>query len=543
MKHRIFRMILSVLVVFTMVFNSVSVTADSREKGTVTQLETYTNPRYADIADADKEEIPTLPEYETGVLANSSFTSLADARDYFVSEFAKRSTTIVFTIPNDVDIKEIMDVMEVHTGNPVGGDYLAWSYRRIGGYVESYGSRYTYHLTFTYYDNAAQEKALDAEIVKVMNSLNLGGLSEYQKIVKIYNYICRNIEYDYEHDSDYYPQYTAYAALVNKIAVCQGYATLFYRMCLMQSIDARIIVNEDHAWNIVRLGGKYYNMDSTWDAGTNYYDFFLRCNANFWDHDRYPEYNTASFNRKYPMSETDHPRGYEYTIDDDGVLTVKLPGMSFLNGSPWAGDRSIKKVVLRGITSVGDDWFSGCENLVSFESDGSLVTIKSGAFAGCTALKYVYLPDGLAEINNSTFSGCTSLENIIIPKTVTYLPTAIFYNCTQLKRVYIPDTVVIASIRSFTGSNPTIYGYEGSNAETIAGNCSLNFVPITHIPGDINGNGNLSKNEVLTILNVIKGEKALTAEETANGDFYGDDGVIDIRDYVMAYDFVGGMVS
>jgi hypothetical protein len=81
-------------------------------------------------------------------------------------------------------------------------------------------------------------------------------------------------------------KHTAYAAAINHTAVCQGYAVLFYRLALECGIDARVIAGkgkgangwEDHAWNIVKLGGNYYLLDATWDAGKTpmYYQYFLK---------------------------------------------------------------------------------------------------------------------------------------------------------------------------------------------------------------------------------------------------------------------------
>ncbi len=125
------------------------------------------------------------------------------------------------------------------------------------------------------------------------------------------------MEYDYDHlyDSSYDLKYTAYAALVNGKAVCQGYACLFYRMMLEAGIDVRIITgnggggtDSNHGWNIVRLKGLYYNMDTTWDAGFSpeYYEFFLRCTDNFEWHTRDSKYDTPEFHASYPMASSDY---------------------------------------------------------------------------------------------------------------------------------------------------------------------------------------------------------------------------------------------
>ena len=65
-------------------------------------------------------------------------------------------------------------------------------------------------------------------------------------------------------DDNYKLKHTAYAALMHKTSVCQGYAVLLYRMLKECGIDNRIITgyggserDEKHAWNIVEIDDKY----------------------------------------------------------------------------------------------------------------------------------------------------------------------------------------------------------------------------------------------------------------------------------------------
>ena len=79
-----------------------------------------------------------------------------------------------------------------------------------------------------------ENKELTAAIAEVIKELDLDGKTEYQKVKAIHDYICDNVDYDYEHLSqgdDYPGMFTAYAAMFDGKAICQGYATLFYRMC------------------------------------------------------------------------------------------------------------------------------------------------------------------------------------------------------------------------------------------------------------------------------------------------------------------------
>lgn len=71
---------------------------------------------------------------------------------------------------------------------------------------------------------------------------------------------------------------SAYSAIVNKETVSAGYARAY--QYLMQRLGLPCYyctgyAGESHAWNIVKLGNAYYNVDVTWDdADSNSYDYF-----------------------------------------------------------------------------------------------------------------------------------------------------------------------------------------------------------------------------------------------------------------------------
>ncbi len=61
---------------------------------------------------------------------------------------------------------------------------------------------------------------------------------------------------------------SAYSALVDGETVCAGYARAFQYLMQKLEIPCYYCVGysgEEHAWNIVKLGDEYYNVDVTWD--------------------------------------------------------------------------------------------------------------------------------------------------------------------------------------------------------------------------------------------------------------------------------------
>ena len=124
-------------------------------------------------------------------------------------------------------------------------------------------------------------------------------------------------------DDSYTLKYSAYAALINKTAVCQGYTLLLYRLLLELGIDNRIISGKvfggDHGWNIVELDGFYYNADPTFDAERSGHPFFLKNMADFGNRQRESKYDTLAFHRAYPMAPV------SYGTDIEPLLTQLTP--------------------------------------------------------------------------------------------------------------------------------------------------------------------------------------------------------------------------
>ena len=220
-------------------------------------------------------------------------------------------------------VSELMDAALSHTGQPRQGDYIRYQY---GGYTLAYSheaaaSGYDYTLTITpeYYTTPAQEEALDRKIEEIAGQLGLyGTMSDREKIAAVYRYIRSVVAFDDVHKKNSYHHLktTAYAALINGTAVCQGYCVSVYRLLLEAGIDVRIITgtatyedgeSELHSWNLVALDGVYYNLDVTWCAQEDSDDYYMKSDASFPGHVRDPQYDSEAFRAFYPMAMSDAP--------------------------------------------------------------------------------------------------------------------------------------------------------------------------------------------------------------------------------------------
>ena len=188
-------------------------------------------------------------------------------------------------------------------------DYLRENVKQYSLNISSNGK--TSKLTFkvTYRETKAQTEKVNKRVQSVLKSLDLEDRSDYAKIKKIHDYIVNRVSYDQS-----YSKYTAYNAMVNKSAVCQGYALLFYKMATEADIPCRIVTSSSHAWNIVKLAGKWYHLDATWDDPVSdkpilRYDYFLKGSDSMTQaHNLSAEYKTKAFKKAYPISKTDYKK-------------------------------------------------------------------------------------------------------------------------------------------------------------------------------------------------------------------------------------------
>ena len=60
-----------------------------------------------------------------------------------------------------------------------------------------------------------------------------------------------------------------YGALVNKKAVCAGYAKAMQYLLNLCGIECTYVTSDMHAWNLIKLEGDYYHLDVTWGDGSD----------------------------------------------------------------------------------------------------------------------------------------------------------------------------------------------------------------------------------------------------------------------------------
>ena len=115
----------------------------------------------------------------------------------------------------------------------------------------------------------------------------------------------------------------------------------------------------------------------------------------------------------------------------DGVL-IKVDNTDIINGT---------FTIPEGVTSIGDDAFRGCSDLIEIKIPEGVTSIGDGAFAYCNDLTKIKIPEGVTSIGYEAFCGCSHLTEIKIPEGVTNIDDDAFASCSDLTEIKIPEGV------------------------------------------------------------------------------------------------------
>lgn len=111
---------------------------------------------------------------------------------------------------------------------------------------------------------AVINEKIDAYVTECFSKMQ-SGISDYEKVKYIYEYIIEGTEYNLTADDSQ----NICSVFLNGESVCMGYAKAMQYLLLKQDILCTIVngtagQNEEHAWNLLLLDGQYYHLDVTW---------------------------------------------------------------------------------------------------------------------------------------------------------------------------------------------------------------------------------------------------------------------------------------
>ncbi len=203
--------------------------------------------------------------------------------------------------------------------------------------------------------------------------------------------------------------------------------------------------------------------------------------------DTVTEIGEEAFHCCYALQEINLPEQLK-TINRDtfngcsSLSKINLPdSLTLIGGGAFLSCSSLRSIdIPDSVTGIFTAAFAGCSSLKEIRLSDQITSLRREVFDRCAALNRIDIPNSVRSIGTFAFNGCTSLSEVNIPDSVTEIDWWAFKGCTSLAKVTIPDSVVSIGGNAFDTSRPlTIYGYEGSAAQTYADQYeNITFVPL-----------------------------------------------------------------
>lgn len=160
------------------------------------------------------------------------------------------------------------------------------------------------------------------------------GTDDYSRALQAHDFLARNVNYENGTDRELH---TIVGPFTKKKGVCEGYAKAFKYLLDMMDIPCKLIygygcdpgvgVEESHAWNMIRIEGKWHHVDVTFDTticseDVLRYDYFgLTTEQILRDH-RYED-------SRYPAA---NQLGYGYYERNNLVMTTRKQMRDYISG-------------------------------------------------------------------------------------------------------------------------------------------------------------------------------------------------------------------
>lgn len=241
---------------------------------------------------------------------NSSLTSVSTVYadtittfedDYIIAnnegELIKILTDKLYDKEYNIKIKlygETIDLSSVIESIVYNNEYLKCEIDSVNTYYSIYENpkHILYTFKISYVTTKEQDEETDIKIKEILDSIITPNMYTYEKVKAVNDYIVGNFEYDLT-----FTNYSDYDLLFTGRSVCNGYALLTYKMLKALNIPVVLVTGKadsgdgngyfSHAWNMVNIGGYWFNIDTTWNdptpdrKGVISYNYYLKSDAVF----------------------------------------------------------------------------------------------------------------------------------------------------------------------------------------------------------------------------------------------------------------------
>lgn len=454
-----------------------------------------------------------------------------------LAEFTNRLCSAIKNLEASVNLE---DLNIKYTENSIG--ILERRYNAVlNSVAESFvctagGSVYTYYpdgnlvqLSLGLKTNAAAMLSdYNNEKKAALSSLFPNGAADMTKTeiaLAIHDYIALHTRYDYTLTNS--NMHNSYGALVNGIAVCQGYALAYIDLLREVGVESYFVSssNLNHGWNVINTESGWYHSDVTWDDPrpnigeyTNDGDYMGYC-----QHDYFMNTTEQIQQNHFAVNNTTYDASMSVIFGTTPIVAAK----EHTNSAFWSGIKC-------GMVRINGTWYY---------NDSAFWGIPSGS---------TYLPYMKGNICSTPY-GTERQTNIIAENATPFAAVdgSLVYGrfsaqfVTDAIMCYDTATGVVRKLADVAGDTmvteiaagrlnlnnglydrgTVVYTDANSNLYTIKPNQSLDL-------GDVNTDGRLTIADVTLICRHIMGQAQLSGAALAAADI-NSDGSVGVADAVL----------
>lgn len=234
-----------------------------------------------DVSTYDAEERQVWHGYDTAFISDNGMEYVWDSIED--ADLRLNIAEVMRAMENheqDITLPKPIPVDEVKTFVYFVHDYTC-GYCYVEYYTYSYWSdendELAYAIRLAYDKDKETADKMMAKLSERVNEIvkKAPEGSDYEKIKYFHDAIVDKCRYSFSGSNCY----NAYGALIDGVAVCQGYSHAMQLLLSRAGFEAVTVsgtANKDyHKWNYVKLDGKWYAIDVTWDDAEDSYQYFL----------------------------------------------------------------------------------------------------------------------------------------------------------------------------------------------------------------------------------------------------------------------------
>ncbi len=165
--------------------------------------------------------------------------------------------------------------------------YLRSTLKKASSNYKEYSGKQTYTIvdyTIIYVNTKEEEHMASNKIDEILDKIINDNMYTHEKVKAVNDYIVLNGQYDTSLINN-----SHYDLLFKGNSMCNGYALLAYNMLIKLNIPVLLVTGmanngeeiASHVWNMVNIGGYWFNLDTTWNDPVPdrkdkvSYDYFL----------------------------------------------------------------------------------------------------------------------------------------------------------------------------------------------------------------------------------------------------------------------------